>query len=178
MTLANRLTLLRIGLVAPYALAVLAGQLWLAATLFAAAAATDLLDGYIARKRNEETALGAALDPIADKMLTVTALIVLVANDTLTGWAIAGAVVIVMREIWVAGLRESLVSNDAELPVTLFAKAKTSVQLAGLLVLTLGPSLLGMALLWGAVGLTLYTGYQYTRLSLKVLNLGTDEGTG
>lgn len=175
MTLANRLTLLRAGLIIPYAALALSGQRLLAGILFAIAAGTDLLDGYVARRRNEETTLGKVLDPIADKMLTITALIVLVAIGTFDGWLMAAVIIIAMRELWVAGLREGLIAGGGELPVSALAKAKTAVQLLALFVLTLGDVWLGYGLFWIAAALTLITGYQYTLVTFRVLNLGSDE---
>lgn len=175
MTLANRLTLLRAGLVIPYAALALSEQRVLAGVLFAIAAATDLLDGYVARRMQEETALGKVLDPIADKMLTITALIVLVAMETLTGWMLAAVIIIAMRELWVSGLREGLIAGGGELPVSALAKAKTTVQLLALFVLTLGDWLLGYGLFWIAAALTIITGYQYTAVTFRVLGLGAEE---
>jgi CDP-diacylglycerol--glycerol-3-phosphate 3-phosphatidyltransferase len=178
MTLANRLTLLRVALVLPYALLALNGQRLVAGIIFAVAAATDILDGYFARKRQEETMLGRVLDPIADKMLTITALIVLVAMDTLEGWHLVAAVIIAMREFWVAGLREGLIDSGAELPVSAMAKVKTTVQLLALFVLTLGDVWPGYLLFWVATALTLITGYLYTQHTFRVLNLGAGESSG
>lgn len=178
MTLANRLTLLRIALILPYALLALEGQRLVAGIIFAVAASTDLLDGYFARKRSEQTMLGRVLDPIADKMLTITALIVLVAMDTLTGLPLLGVVIIAMREFWVAGLREGLFEGGGELPVSAMAKVKTTVQLLALFVLTLGDVWLGYILFWAAVALTLYTGYVYTRSTFRVFGEGSGETSG
>lgn len=175
MTLANRLTLLRAGLVLPYAALALSGERLVAGILFAIAAATDLLDGYAARRMKEETALGKVLDPIADKMLTITALIVLVAMGTLSGWLMAAVIIIAMRELWVSGLREGLIAGGGELPVSNLAKAKTAVQLLALFLLTLGDSMVGYALFWAAAALTLVSGYQYTAVTFRVLNLGAEE---
>ncbi|MEM1379346.1 MAG: CDP-alcohol phosphatidyltransferase family protein [Pseudomonadota bacterium] len=175
MTLANRLTLLRAVMIFPYAVMALGGERTVAAAVFAIAAATDLLDGYIARRRKEETALGRVLDPIADKMLTITALFVLVALGTLSGIMLAAVIAIAVREIWVAGLREGLVSNGGELPVTSFAKAKTTVQLLALFLLTFGASPVAYGLFWAAAALTLYTGWQYTTMAFSMLNVGVDE---
>lgn len=175
MTLANRLTLLRAGMVFPYAALVLDGERLVAGILFAIAAATDLLDGYVARRRQEETALGRVLDPIADKMLTITALICLVAIGTLSGWLMIAVIIIAMRELWVAGLREGLITTGGELPVSALAKAKTATQLLALFLLTLGDSMIGYGLFWAAAALTLITGYQYTAVTFRVLSLGGEE---
>ena len=174
MTLANRLTLLRVGLILPYAILALNGERLAAGVIFAIAAATDLLDGYLARRMKEETVLGKVLDPIADKMLTITALIVLVAMGTLSGWSLAAVIVIAMREVWVTGLREGLVAGGGELPVSTLAKAKTTVQLLALFALTLGDWTIGYLLFWGAAALTLVTGYQYTVVTFRVLTIGSE----
>ncbi|MEO1040800.1 MAG: CDP-alcohol phosphatidyltransferase family protein [Pseudomonadota bacterium] len=172
MTLANQLTLLRAILVLPYALLVMTGNALAAAAVFGIAAVTDLLDGYVARRRQEETALGRALDPIADKMLTTTALIVLVANGTLVGLMLVPVLAIAMRELWVAGLREGLVEQGGELPVSTLAKGKTATQLFALFVLTIGASIFGYALLWIAAALTVVTGIHYTTETFKTLSFG------
>jgi cardiolipin synthase len=176
-TLANRLTLIRALLVFPYAALVLDGERLVAGVIFAIAAATDLLDGYIARKRDEETVLGRVLDPIADKMLTITALIVLVAIDTLTGWLMVAVIIIAMRELWVAGLREGLIEGGGELPVSTLSKAKTTIQLLALFLLTLGDSSVGYVLFWAAALLTVITGYQYTTTAFNTLSLGSGDGS-
>ncbi|MEM9809670.1 MAG: CDP-alcohol phosphatidyltransferase family protein [Pseudomonadota bacterium] len=174
MTLANRLTLIRAALVLPYAFFVLQGQLIVAAALFAIAAATDLLDGYVARQRKEETAMGRVLDPIADKMLTIAALIVLVANGTLTGLLLAPVLIIALRELWISGLREGMIDTGAELPVSPMAKVKTALQLLALFLLTFGPSTAGHVLFWLSALVTLITGLHYTIVSMKILNLGAE----
>ena len=175
MTLANRLTLLRVALVFPYAALALSGERLIAGIIFAIAAATDLLDGYVARRMKEETALGRVLDPIADKMLTITALIVLVALDTLTGWMLGGVIIIAMRELWISGLREGLIAGGGELPVSPLAKVKTAVQLFALFMLTLGESMVATGLFWTAAAITFATGWQYTVQTFTVLGVGPEE---
>lgn len=175
MTLANRLTLLRVLLVFPYAALALNGERLVAGVVFALAAATDLLDGYVARRMKEETALGRVLDPIADKMLTITALIVLVALGTLSGWMMAGVVIIAMRELWISGLREGLIAGGGELPVSPLAKVKTAVQLLALFLLTLSESLVATGLFWAAAAITIATGWQYTVQTFTVLGVGPEK---
>jgi CDP-diacylglycerol--glycerol-3-phosphate 3-phosphatidyltransferase len=175
MTLANWLTILRMILVLPYAAFALSGMPVLAAIVFAAAAATDLLDGFVARSRQEVTTLGAVLDPIADKMLTITAFLVLAHLGRLDDGLVVAAFLITMRELWISGLREGLTEEGAELPVSNLAKIKTGVQLLALLVLTLSGGIIGAVLLWVALALTLWTGYQYTRHAFRVMNLAAPE---
>ncbi|MEL6506530.1 MAG: CDP-diacylglycerol--glycerol-3-phosphate 3-phosphatidyltransferase [Pseudomonadota bacterium] len=153
--------------------------------LFVVAAVTDFLDGWVARRFDQTSALGAALDPIADKALIVTALILLVETGALTGFGSLGALVIIAREIIVSGLREALAPRGLTLPVTGLAKAKTAAQslaIAALLAAVPGgvlPMLTGathstadaiaMALYGLAVILTIYTGAGYTWQAVKLL---------
>ena len=178
-TLATWLTLARIALIAPFVLLFWFGPALLAALLFAVAGLTDWLDGYVARKRGEVSALGAALDPIADKLLTITALILLCAGGQIEGWNVLAALLIALREVLVGGLREALAGRAVKLPVTFLAKIKTTVQFLAFVVLILGtpytegfadPALvLGLPLLWVAAILTVWTGYQYTDEAVRAL---------
>ncbi|MEM6648866.1 MAG: CDP-diacylglycerol--glycerol-3-phosphate 3-phosphatidyltransferase [Pseudomonadota bacterium] len=160
MTLATWLTLSRILLSLPVAFALLVGEGVWAATLLAIAAITDFLDGYLARARNEVTEMGAALDPIADKLLTLSALVSFVAINTVAGFHLIAVLAILLREAFVSGLREAM-AGKSSLPVTKLAKLKTTLQFFALFGLCFGPSLWGLALLWAAAGLTLWTGWQY-----------------
>lgn len=174
MTLATWLTLARIVLIVPFAVLFFTGPLWLAAVLFAVAALTDWLDGYVARKRGEVSALGAALDPIADKLLTIAALLMLCATDIIDGWGIAAALAIGLREVLVGGLREAVAGRAVKLPVTFLAKIKTTAQFTAFLVLIVsaGAGSLGTAgdvLLWVAAALTVWTGYQYADKAVRSL---------
>jgi len=147
---------------------------WLACALFVLASATDYLDGMLARAWRIESPFGKLLDPIADKLLVVAVLFVLVGTGDIAGWAVVPAVVIVLREILVSGLREHLAGHRIGLPVTPLAKWKTAAQMGALTLLLLGDAppeaatvkLVGEALLWIAAVLTAITGYHYLRLSL------------
>ena len=174
MTLATWLTLGRIVLIVPFAILFFTGPLWLAGVIFAVAALTDWFDGYVARKRNEVSALGAALDPIADKLLTIAALILLCASGIVSGAGVVAALAIALREVLVGGLREAVAGRAVKLPVTFLAKIKTTVQFAAFFVLivsagtgTLGT--VGDVLLWVAAALTVWTGYQYTAKAVRSL---------
>ena len=177
MTLATWLTLARIGLIAPFVALFWFGPSLLAALLFAVAGLTDWLDGYVARKRGEVSALGAALDPIADKLLTITALIVLCAGGQIAGVSLVAALAIALREVLVGGLREALAGRAVTLPVTFLAKIKTTVQFVAFFVLILSDPLMdgsgmlavGRILLWVAAGLTVWTGYQYADRAVRAL---------
>lgn len=147
---------------------------WLACVLFVAAAITDWFDGYLARSRNEVSVLGRFLDPIADKLLVGAVVFMLSAFDRIDAASILPALVILLREILVSGLREYLAELRVGMPVTRLAKWKTGVQMVALPVLLVGdagpailhPKALGEFGLWLAAILTLVTGWDYLRAGL------------
>lgn len=147
----------------------------LAAGLFLFASVTDWLDGYAARIWNAQSAIGRCLDPIADKLLVATALILLVGEGRAD---IVPAVAIVCREILVSGLREFLAEIRVSMPVSRLAKWKTGVQMTAIFLLLLGPGGpvwldkwgIGELLLWLAALLTLITGYAYVKTGWVHLN--------
>lgn len=181
-SLPNLLTYGRVIAVPLFALALYAldettGRL-VAAAIFAAASITDFLDGYLARAWQQQSDMGRMLDPIADKLLVATALLMLVSDGTLTGLAIWAALIILAREIVVSGLREFLAELNVKLHVSWLAKWKTVVQMTAIFVLLIGPtltastgiidgSIVGLGLLWMSAILTLYTGGDYLRAALK-----------
>lgn len=143
---------------------------WTALGVFVAAGITDFLDGYFARLWHQQSPLGRMLDPIADKLLVSTTLLALVADNTLAGWTIWAAIIILCREILVSGLREHLAEFKVRLPVSAIAKWKTAAQLVALGFFIAGPAgeaalpgtiKIGEGLLWAAAILTLYTGFDY-----------------
>lgn len=170
---------------------------WAALTLFVLAAATDWFDGYIARAWNQQSRFGAAMDPIADKAMVVIALVVITGYSGMNPWLILPVTVILFREIFVSGLRESLGENASKLAVTKVAKWKTMTQMVAISVLFLGTGLayvengrpplvgeivlpgeltwssvatgLGLILIWIAAGLTAYTGWDYFRKAMPYL---------
>jgi len=146
-----------------------------ALAVFIAAAVTDVLDGYLARVWEQQSSLGRMLDPIADKLLVASCLLMLAAEQTIRGWTLFAAVVILCREILVSGLREYLAELRVGVPVTRLAKWKTGGQLVaiGFLIagaagdrLVPGVTQLGILLLWLSALVTLYTGYDYMRAGL------------
>jgi cardiolipin synthase len=166
---------------------ILEGGLWLrwaALAVFIAAAITDVLDGYFARVYGQQSSLGRMLDPIADKLLVGSCLLMLAAEETIRGWSLLAAVIILCREILVSGLREYLAELRVSVPVSRLAKWKTTWQLvavgfliageagdkaAGLL-LGSGTAVItniGLALLWLSALVTLYTGWDYFRAGLR-----------
>ncbi|MEK7265773.1 MAG: CDP-diacylglycerol--glycerol-3-phosphate 3-phosphatidyltransferase [Pseudomonadota bacterium] len=179
--MANLLTLSRIALIVPFAAMFFLNAPWAltaAFAIFAVAAATDFLDGRIARARGETSALGAALDPLADKLLVAAALLLLVRNGVIRDLGVVAALAILLREILVGGLREQLGKQGAALPVTGLAKIKTSAQLLaiGLLIASAPGGLAGagiapaaMGLFWIAAILTIATGADYAARAVKLL---------
>lgn len=151
---------------------------WLALFLFALASVTDYLDGYLARIWKQTSNIGRMLDPIADKLLVSTCLMLLAADpvETIHGWSLWAAIVILCREILVSGLREYLAELKVSLPVTRLAKWKTAIQMVAIAFLLAGPAgdkifpyttQVGITLLWVSAIVTLYTGYDYFRAGLK-----------
>lgn len=149
---------------------------WSAFGLFALAGLTDWLDGYLARAWEQQSTLGAMLDPIADKLLVGAALMMLVYDGTIGQISIWAAIIILCREILVSGLREFLAELNVKVRVSMLAKWKTTVQMLALAVLLAGPAaekyvpgaeIAGIALLWLAAVLTLWTGYDYLKAGVK-----------
>ena len=144
--------------------------------LFVAASFTDFLDGMLARMFKEESKLGELLDPIADKIIVATALILLVMDGTIRHYEVVAAIIILTREILISGLREFLAKGKVKLPVSGLAKLKTFLQMVSISLLLTGETgnkilnfqdynaqTIGIILLWLSAFLTLYTGYEYLR---------------
>ena len=144
--------------------------------IFVIASFTDFLDGMLARMMGEESKLGELLDPIADKIIVATALILLVMNDTIRHYEVIAAIIILTREILISGLREFLAKGKIKLPVSNLAKLKTFLQMLAIALLLSGETgnkilnfqdynaqTIGIILLWLSAFLTLYTGYEYLR---------------
>ena len=151
---------------------------WLALVVFIAAGVTDFFDGYLARKWGEQSTFGRMLDPIADKLLVSSCLLMLAADSTIRGWSLWAAIVILCREILVSGLREYLAELRVSVPVTRLAKWKTTLQLIAIGFLLAGDAgdaiipivtPMGLALLWLSALLTLYTGWDYFRAGVQHL---------
>jgi CDP-diacylglycerol--glycerol-3-phosphate 3-phosphatidyltransferase len=151
---------------------------WVALAVFIAAGVTDILDGYFARIWGQQSSLGRMLDPIADKLLVASCLLMLAAEETIRGWTLLAAVVILCREILVSGLREYLAELHVGVPVTRLARWKTVAQMVAIGFLIAGeagdrvlPGITqtGIVLLWASALLTLYTGYDYMRAGLRYM---------
>jgi cardiolipin synthase (CMP-forming) len=179
LTLPNILTLSRI-----FAVPILVALLWypnwetgyaLAFALYCLMGITDYFDGYLARAQGAVSRLGIFLDPIADKIMIAAVLMMLVDRHDITGWHIIPAIIILLREIAVSGLREFLAELRVSVPVTKLAKWKTTFQMIALGALILAGAvpeqiwvkMVGLATLWAAAVLTVITGWDYLRVGLK-----------
>ena len=194
LTLPNALTYARIAAVpavvaAMYWQDILQGGIWLrwvALAIFITAGVTDILDGYIARMWDQQSSFGRMLDPIADKLLVSSCLLMLAADGTIRGWSLWAAIVILCREILVSGLREYLAELRVGVPVTTLAKWKTTAQLVAIGFLLAGDAgdavvssvigipapyvtMIGLTLLWISALVTLYTGYDYFKAGVRHL---------
>jgi CDP-diacylglycerol--glycerol-3-phosphate 3-phosphatidyltransferase len=186
-SLPNMLTYLRILAVPAVALCLLlipgdSGRWW-ALGVYIAACFTDWLDGFLARAWRQHSALGRMLDPIADKLLVGTTLLMLAHDNTIDRLNVAAAAIILCREILVSGLREFLAELNVRIHVTQLAKWKTTLQMIALGILLAGPAGdtivqastgigyavtgTGLAMLWVAALLTLWTGYDYLKAAVR-----------
>jgi cardiolipin synthase len=155
---------------------------WMALAIFVAAAVTDFFDGYLARAWEQQSMIGRLLDPIADKLIVGAALLMLVADQTISGWSLWAAFIILSREILVSGLREFLAELNVTVAVSRLAKWKTTVQMVALCFLIAGgagdklcgcATIAGLGLLWLAAVVTLYTGFDYFRAGVvQAMNNG------
>ncbi len=182
LTLPNILTLSRVAvipvLVALFFLETANGQ-WIACGVFIFSAFTDFLDGFLARSLGQTTAFGTFLDPVADKLLVASTLLMMVAFGQITGVVVIPAIIILCREILVSGLREYLSSFAVSLPVSNLAKWKTTLQMAAICILIVGDAahplipdlipvrLIGEVGLWIAAIVTIITGSEYLRIGLR-----------
>ncbi len=179
--MANLFTLARIALIAPFAAMFFISAPWAmtaALVIFLIAASTDFLDGMIARARGEISAFGAALDPLADKLLVAAALVLLIRNGVISGAGVVAALVIILREILVSGLREAVAQRGGALAVTGLAKGKTAAQMIALgLLLASAPGgplgdgarLFASGIFWIAAALTFWTGAAYVVKAAAIL---------
>jgi cardiolipin synthase (CMP-forming) len=191
--LPNVLTLSRIAaiplLIATVAINSQAADL-AACIIFSAAAITDYFDGKLARSRRQQSNLGRMLDPIADKLLVGAVLMLLVGQDRLSRLGIYPAIVIMLREILVSGLREYLAGIRVGLPVTRLAKWKTGFQMGALGTLLAGNtsasllhlgflpvSVIGETMLWIAATLTLITGWDYLTAGWRHAAMSETQGS-
>ena len=177
----GRIAAVPVVVVLMYWQSILGGGLWLrwlALAIFIVAGVSDILDGYFARTWGQQSSLGRMLDPIADKLLVSSCLLMLAAEETIRGWSLFAAVIILCREILVSGLREYLAELRVGVPVTRLAKWKTIGQMVAIGFLIAGDAgdrivpvvtEIGITLLWLSAILTLYTGWDYMRAGLRYM---------
>lgn len=169
----NLITIARILAIIPIVALVMAGDPLLRAvalSLYVLAAASDWVDGYLARAWNQYSDLGRMLDPIADKLLVGIVITVLAWDGSLSALDMIPVVAILLREFFIPGLREFLGNKTVVLPVTRLAKWKTTIQLVAFALILAEPLIPGLGLvsdlvLWAAGIITLWTGWQYLRAS-------------
>ncbi|MDP2894653.1 MAG: CDP-diacylglycerol--glycerol-3-phosphate 3-phosphatidyltransferase [Sulfurimonas sp.] len=130
-----------------------------ASLIFVLASVTDFFDGYIAREWNQMTILGAIIDPLADKMLTIAAFLGLMMVGEANAWAIY---IIIIRELFITGIRTVAISEGLDIKASMAGKIKTVLQMIAIGFLLMHWPL-GSELLWLAVTLTLYSGFEYLR---------------
>ena len=143
--------------------------------LFIVSSVSDYFDGYLARTLNQSSKLGTLLDPIADKLLIASVIVVLVDTGVISNIHVVPAIIILLREIAISGLREFLAKLNTDMPVSKLAKYKTTFQMVSLsiLIISLGFELndmlwnIGLITLWIAAIITLLSGYNYMVKGLK-----------
>jgi CDP-diacylglycerol--glycerol-3-phosphate 3-phosphatidyltransferase len=145
---------------------------WACLIVYVIGSLTDFLDGWVARKFNQITDFGKFMDPISDKIFVVTILLMLVAVDRISGISVLAVVVIIAREFLVSGIREFLGPKNIKLPVTQLAKWKTAAQMVAtslLILASFSPTakILGSICLFAAAALTIITGWNYLKSSMK-----------
>ena len=177
-TIPNIITFIRIFLI-PIILYLLFSEnpniVLIAGLLFIVSSVSDYFDGYLARTLNQSSKLGTLLDPIADKLLIASVIVVLVDTGVISNIHVVPAIIILLREIAISGLREFLAKLNTDMPVSKLAKFKTTFQMVSLsiLIISLGFELndllwnIGLITLWIAAIITLLSGYNYMVKGLK-----------
>ena len=177
-TIPNIITFIRIFLI-PIILYLLFSEnpniVLIAGLLFIVSSVSDYFDGYLARTLNQSSKLGTLLDPIADKLLIASVIVVLVDTGVISNIHVVPAIIILLREIAISGLREFLAKFNTDMPVSKLAKYKTTFQMISLsiLIISLGFELndllwnIGLITLWIAAIITLLSAYNYMVKGLK-----------
>ncbi len=177
----NLLTMARIALIPVMVFAfysqTLAGK-WIAFAVFCLSCITDFLDGFMARIMSSTTKLGQFLDPIADKLLITSNLLLLAGFGHINSYNLIPAILILCREITISGLREFCIGMEIRISVSPMAKWKTAIQMLAIGFLILGDfylgsvqsKIIGNILLWIAAVMTLLTGFYYVRSAYKQFN--------
>lgn len=154
--------------------------------LFCLAGMTDFFDGWLARRKNQISDLGRMLDPIADKILVISTLVILMSNNVIESYNIIAALIIIYREIFISGLREFLGDKSSVIKVTNLAKLKTTIQFIAILsflgsqiindyfmythVINIFSSFICTFLIWMTSFISLLTGFNYIKSAHNYLN--------
>ena len=160
MTTASKLTLLRVAMIPAFMAVFLLGSHWVALAIFILASVTDFIDGYIARHYNQVSDFGKFLDPLADKLLVFSAMLIFVQWGRMPAWAV---MIVLTRELAVSGLRMVAASNGTVLAAGWSGKIKTAATMVGLCVMMAFPEarLADTVVTWVIVVTTLYSGCEY-----------------
>ena len=154
-----------------------------AGLIFIIAGLTDFLDGYLARYWKAHSVLGRILDPIADKLIVVAAIVMLIFHHKIEGWNILAAMAILLREVVISGLREALSSMKFDLPVSKIGKIKTTLQILSIVFLIFGDvksfsqlfsnfnyiEMIGLQIFWISAILSIYSAAEYVQKSMQFL---------
>lgn len=175
MNLPNKLTMLRIIMIPVFIIVLMTGHYYISAVIFILASATDALDGHIARKHNLVTNFGKIMDPLADKLLVISALICLVDLGDIAGWMV---IVILAREFTVTGLRTVAAAQGIVIAAGMLGKIKTVLQMIAVPALLLQNwpfSLIGFPfaeiMLWASVIMTIISGIEYVIKNKNVFSM-------
>lgn len=174
LNIANKLTVFRILLVPFFVFFLMqesSSMQLLGAIIFTVAATTDFLDGYLARSRNLVTTFGKFADPLADKILTMSAFVLLVEQGILPAW---GVIVIISREFIVTGFRILAASNDITIAASPYGKAKTIAQLIALIWIlfqNILPLSIGIVIFYISLALTVISGIDYLYKNREIMDL-------
>jgi len=170
MTTASKLTVLRVLMIPAFMAALLRWNRWAALAIFVLASLTDLLDGYIARRYNQTSDFGKFLDPLADKLLVLSAMLIFVQWGRMPSWAV---MTVLTREFAVSGLRMVAASRGDVLAAGWSGKVKTAATMVGLCLMIAFPyDLLDLLVSWVIVLTTLYSGCEYFYKNWRCLGLG------
>lgn len=168
MTTASKLTILRVLMIPLFMAVFLLGNHWIALAIFILASVTDFIDGFIARHYNQVSDFGKFLDPLADKLLVFSAMLIFVQWGRMPAWAVMA---ILTREFAVSGLRMVAASNGLVLAAGWSGKIKTASTMVGLCAMMafMEVPALDIAVTWIIVGTTLYSGIEYFVKNWKCL---------
>ena len=164
MNVPNTITVSRIVLIPVFIAVFYLPYSWapaLATLVFGFAAITDWFDGYLARKLNQQSALGAFIDPLADKLMVISALLLILTQHPDSNWLLFSSLIIISREIFISSLREWMASlgRGDDVAVSFAGKAKTVAQMFALLFLIYGQDLFGLPIYIIGVGLLVWAAF-------------------